>query len=98
MNEHPYRVVVTREDGAWLADVPGLDGAHTYAHTPPALDRAVRERAGELRHRRSGSCRLASRTPSGHLLVFRPPISNPLQRQRRRLVPHIQRQGPEHLG
>ena len=43
MSEHIYRVVVTREDGAWLADVPELAGAHTYARTLPALDRAVRE-------------------------------------------------------
>jgi predicted RNA binding protein YcfA (HicA-like mRNA interferase family) len=41
--EHVYRVIVTREDGAWLADVPELKGAHTYARTLPALDRAVRE-------------------------------------------------------
>jgi hypothetical protein len=41
--EHVYRVVVTREGGAWLADVPELQGAHTYARTLPALDRAVRE-------------------------------------------------------
>ncbi len=41
--EKVYRVIVTREDGAWLADVPELEGAHTYARTLPALDRAVRE-------------------------------------------------------
>lgn len=41
--EQVYRVIVTREDGAWLADVPELEGAHTYARTLPALDRAVRE-------------------------------------------------------
>jgi hypothetical protein len=38
-----YRVVVTREDGAWLADVPDLQGAHTFARNLPALDRYVRE-------------------------------------------------------
>ena len=43
MSEQGYRVVVTREDGSWLADVPGLEGAHTYARSLPALDRAVRE-------------------------------------------------------
>lgn len=37
-----YRVVVTREDGAWLADVPTLDGAHTWARNLPTLDLAVR--------------------------------------------------------
>lgn len=38
-----YRVVVTREDGVWLADVPDLRGAHTFARTLAALDKAVRE-------------------------------------------------------
>lgn len=38
-----YRVVVTREDDAWLAEIPDLQGAHTYARTLPALDKAVRE-------------------------------------------------------
>lgn len=38
-----YRVVVTRQDGAWLADVPDLQGAHTFARNLPALDRYVRE-------------------------------------------------------
>jgi hypothetical protein len=41
--EHVYRVIVTREGDAWLADVPELDGARTFARTLPALDRAVRE-------------------------------------------------------
>ena len=43
MSEHQYRVVVTREDGHWLADMPELDGAHTYARSLPALDHAIRE-------------------------------------------------------
>ncbi len=46
-----YRVVVTREDGHWLADVPALHGAHTYARSLPPLDQAVREvvvRAADL--------------------------------------------------
>lgn len=38
-----YRVIVTHEEGQWLADVPELEGAHTFARTLPALDRAVRE-------------------------------------------------------
>lgn len=38
-----YLVVVTREGGAWLADVPGLGGAHTWARSLPALDQALRE-------------------------------------------------------
>lgn len=41
--EQIYRVIVTREGDAWLADVPELEGAHTFARTLPALDRAVRE-------------------------------------------------------
>ena len=43
MTTPAYRVIVTREDGAWLADVAQLAGAHTYARTLPALDKAVRE-------------------------------------------------------
>jgi DNA-directed RNA polymerase specialized sigma24 family protein len=35
--------VVTREGGHWLADVPGRQGARTYARSRPALDQAVRE-------------------------------------------------------
>ena len=38
-----YQVVVTREDGHWLADVPELEGAHTYAKTLRKLDEYVRE-------------------------------------------------------
>ena len=43
VSEDGYRVVVTREDGHWLADVPALQGAHTFARSLPALDQAVRE-------------------------------------------------------
>jgi predicted RNase H-like HicB family nuclease len=43
MSRHAYRVVVTREDGQWLADVPELQGAHTYARSLSSLDQAVRE-------------------------------------------------------
>jgi DNA-binding NarL/FixJ family response regulator len=43
VRDHSYRVVVTREDSHWLADVPELEGAHTYARSLPTLDRAVRE-------------------------------------------------------
>ena len=43
MSGDTYRVVVTREDGYWLADVPSLEGAHTYARSLPNLDQAVRE-------------------------------------------------------
>jgi predicted RNase H-like HicB family nuclease len=43
VNRHAYRVVVTREDNQWLADVPELQGAHTYARSLPSLEQAVRE-------------------------------------------------------
>jgi DNA-binding NarL/FixJ family response regulator len=43
VSEAAYRVVVTREDDHWLADVPELQGAHTYARNLPILDQAVRE-------------------------------------------------------
>ena len=43
MNRPTYRVVVSREGEAWLADVPELSGAHTFARTLSALDKAVRE-------------------------------------------------------
>jgi DNA-binding NarL/FixJ family response regulator len=43
MNGDAYRVIVTRDDGHWLADVPALQGAHTYARSLSALDQAVRE-------------------------------------------------------
>lgn len=43
MNSETYRVIITREDDHWLADVPSLQGAHTYARSLPTLDQAVRE-------------------------------------------------------
>jgi hypothetical protein len=43
MNGDTYRAIITREDGHWLADVPSLPGAHTYARSLPTLDQAVRE-------------------------------------------------------
>lgn len=41
--EPVYQVVVTREGVNWLADVPALEGAHTFARTLAALEQAVRE-------------------------------------------------------
>jgi hypothetical protein len=38
-----YDVRVTREGGAWLADVPAVEGAHTYARSLPGLTKSVRE-------------------------------------------------------
>ena len=38
-----YQVIVTREGDAWLADVPGVSGTHTWAKNLPGLDRNVRE-------------------------------------------------------
>jgi hypothetical protein len=43
MSKRVYQVVVSRDDGHWLADVPELQGAHTYARSLPTLDQAVRE-------------------------------------------------------
>jgi hypothetical protein len=43
VSDHSYRVIVTREGSQWLADVPELQGAHTYARNLPTLDQAVRE-------------------------------------------------------
>jgi predicted RNase H-like HicB family nuclease len=43
VSDYTYRVIVTREDGNWLADVPELQGAHTFARSLPSLDKAVRE-------------------------------------------------------
>lgn len=38
-----YEVIVTREDGAWLADVPTVPGAHTFARSLSGLAKSVRE-------------------------------------------------------
>jgi predicted XRE-type DNA-binding protein len=38
-----YKVIVTREGHAWLADVPDVAGTHTWAKNLPGLDRNVRE-------------------------------------------------------
>jgi DNA-directed RNA polymerase specialized sigma subunit len=43
MADMTYHVVVTREEDSWLAEVPGLPGAHTYAGNLIALDTAIRE-------------------------------------------------------
>jgi hypothetical protein len=43
VSDKTYRVVVTRERGAWMADVPELAGAHTFARNIPSLDMSVRE-------------------------------------------------------
>lgn len=43
MSKRVYQVVASRDDGHWLADVPELQGAHTYARSLPTLDQAVRE-------------------------------------------------------
>lgn len=42
-NRAVYRVNVTRERDAWLADVPDVAGAHTFARSLSALQRSVRE-------------------------------------------------------
>lgn len=38
-----YRVQVRIEDGFWLADVPQLEGTHTYARNLKELRNRVRE-------------------------------------------------------
>ena len=38
-----YIVNVTRENDAWLADVPGVTGAHTFARSLDGLTKSVRE-------------------------------------------------------
>jgi DNA-directed RNA polymerase specialized sigma subunit len=38
-----HRVVVTREGSRWLAEVPELSGAHTFAGSLRKLDQYVRE-------------------------------------------------------
>lgn len=38
-----YKVVVTREGGQWMADVPSVPGAHTFASSLGGLRRSVRE-------------------------------------------------------
>ncbi len=38
-----YDVRVTREAGAWLADVPDVPGAHTFASSLAGLSKSVRE-------------------------------------------------------
>lgn len=38
-----YDVRVTREAGAWLADVPDVPGAHTFARSLAGLSKSVRE-------------------------------------------------------
>jgi predicted RNase H-like HicB family nuclease len=38
-----YAVVITRENGNWLADVPEVAGAHTFARSLPSLLDSVRE-------------------------------------------------------
>jgi predicted RNase H-like HicB family nuclease len=41
-----YHVVVIRDGDGWMADVPALQGTHTWAKTLRALDRNVREVIG----------------------------------------------------
>ena len=68
MTDMAYRVVVTREDGMWLAELPGLPGAHTYARTLAALDKAVREvvvLVTDLPDDAVDSVQLAWETPEG---------------------------------
>ena len=38
-----YEVIVTREGGSWLADIPAVPGAHTFARSLAGLAKSVRE-------------------------------------------------------
>ena len=38
-----YAVLVTRDGDSWLADVPSVPGAHTFARSLEGLARSVRE-------------------------------------------------------
>jgi len=72
MSDATYRVVVTREDSAWLADVPDLEGAHTFARSLAGLDRSVREvivLAADLPDDAMGGLRLDYRFQTGDAAV-----------------------------
>jgi predicted RNase H-like HicB family nuclease len=43
MADMSYRVLVTREGDNWLADVPAVAGAHTFARSLDGLAKLVRE-------------------------------------------------------
>jgi hypothetical protein len=43
MADMSYRVLVTREGDNWLADVPAVAGAHTFARSLDGLAKSVRE-------------------------------------------------------
>jgi hypothetical protein len=43
MADMTYEAVITREAGKWLADVPAVPGAHTWAPTLASLRKYVRE-------------------------------------------------------
>ena len=38
-----YKVLVTRDGENWLADVPSVPGAHTFARSLEGLPRSVRD-------------------------------------------------------
>jgi len=38
-----YEVIVSRENGAWLADVPSVRGGHTFARSLKGLAKSVSE-------------------------------------------------------
>jgi len=43
MADMSYTVLVTRDGDDWLADVPSVPGAHTFARSLEGLARSVRE-------------------------------------------------------
>lgn len=81
-----YRVVVTREGGAWLAEVPELEGAHTWARNLPTLDEAVREvivLAADLPDEAMPDLDLVYEYRTGDSVIDK--ITTELRRERRRL-------------
>ena len=43
MRDTVYKVVITKERNDWLADIPQLQGVHTFAHSLSSLERNIRE-------------------------------------------------------
>lgn len=105
MNQQDYLVEVTREGEDWLADVPGLQGAHTFARSLQTLDRYVREvivLAADLPDDAADSLRLDWRIDTGDVVLD--DQLEELRRERQRLndarhrVEHDTAELAGHLG
>lgn len=67
-----YTAVITREDDMWLAEVPGLSGAHAYARTLNRLRRELTDAivlAAELEDDTEVEISFMPRADAGPLLV-----------------------------